>query len=153
MVFLHLFKQGDYSITHVTADAQWHWGLECCGLCDQNKTWSIKLCSRVTFAFVCASACVSTSMSPLSLSGWKCKCKCREWVSHPFSAFDASTDIMCKQLHLVPWNPFMMFHVDTNANVTCKQLFSFWIVQMKDRGDESCRFQDLFTHNICVCMN
>ena len=47
------------------------------------------------------------SMSPLALSGWKYKR--REWVPHTFSAFDANTDVTCKQLHLVPWIPFMTF--------------------------------------------
>ena len=73
----------------------------------------------MTFAFVCASASASTS--PLALSGWKCKRKCREWVPHPFSVFDANTDVTCKQLYLVPWNPFMTFNIDASANVTCKQ--------------------------------
>ena len=82
----------------------------------------VKLCLHVTFAFVCASACASRSMSPLALSGWKRKH--REWVPHPFSPFDANTDVTCKQFRLVPWNPFMTFHVDANANVTCKQSFT-----------------------------
>ena len=70
---------------------------------------ALKLCLHITFACVPA----STFVSSLTLCEWWHKCKCREWVPHPFSAFHTTSTWYHRNAD-----------AHAHANVTCKQSLS-----------------------------